>query len=295
MTDYNFPDIDTSHWHLDDKAWQAERKAHWPVIERMCAWHKSKKGLTAIKQYYLKGKLPDWEKMADWGDMGRHVDLFMFLWLHPSWQPELLQTLYDQYMASDKVKYLDVAQGFSTLIHIATIDACCEHSEESESHVIQTDGHNELLFEIMMGNWQQREYPLARPCDLGSQMVFQFPQADLFSSTNVMSRWLRIANMRPINNDMLYQYDKPLEWWYQSVSAHQEDYFAGKSTQQEIVLKALWRIHHFDIDREGDSPRTRFLLKMRAMLDERPFIADFSEMWQAVKAGKVELENPWEL
>jgi hypothetical protein len=33
---------------------------------------------------------------------------------------------------------------------------------------------------------------------------------------------------------------------------------------------------------------------MRKILDERPFIKDIKTMWEKVKAGEVQVEDPWE-
>jgi hypothetical protein len=101
--------------------------------------------------------------------------------------------------------------------------------------------------------------------------------------------------MHAINNDMLFQYDVPLEWWYQSCT-EKEDYFhKGMQGDGEwpFVEKALWRIHNFNTEKEGDTPRTRFVHKMRKILDERHFIKDVEDMWRRVKADKVTVEDPW--
>ena len=58
--------IDTSFWLTKDKAWVEARKADWPRIEKMFCHRKTKRALTVIKQYYLKGKMPKWEDFKYW-------------------------------------------------------------------------------------------------------------------------------------------------------------------------------------------------------------------------------------
>ena len=114
----------------------------------------------------------------------------------------------------------------------------------------------------------------------------------IFSKGN----WLCIKKMRPINEDMLYQYDRPLEWWYEC-RARNEDYFSGDLRAEALrnsFGKALYRICHFDTNLEGDTCRTRFVHRMRKILDERPFIKEFKDMWGKVKSGDVRFDNAFD-
>ena len=72
--------FDTSHWKTTDKAWMAERKQQWLEIEKLLyVLDKNKKARSIIKQYFLKGQLPDWKKLHDWsqGSTTRHLDLLL--------------------------------------------------------------------------------------------------------------------------------------------------------------------------------------------------------------------------
>jgi len=289
--------IDTSYWLTKDKDWVADRKAKWEIIEPMLVGPKSGKGKTAIKQYFLKGKMPDWDKFRDWNNDERHVDLFMFLWLHPSWDEEILIQLRNEYMASDIIVYDDVRQGFGIFLSSGTVRACKDYSDSPDDlpHCLHTDGHNELLFRILMGDLSKMTYELEfLDTGLGREKrSFDLPK----SSFNIMisiSKWLCNKSMSPINNDMLLQYDLPLEWWYSSVK--EVDYFnlnaRNKKTKPQYE-KALYRIHHFDTEKEGDTCRTHFVHKIRKILDERDFIPEFKQMWEDVKTGKIEVKDPW--
>jgi hypothetical protein len=294
-----FPDIDTSYWKTKDREWMAARKQAWQRIEPMLVSCKSGKGKTAVKQYFLKGKLPDWELFSEWENSDRHVDLFMFLWLHPSWEEEVLIPLRDAYMTSDQIVLRDLEAGFWTMLRWGTLMACQDYSDETEEEMqngLVTDGHNELLFRIMMGDLSQPDYEIARePRWGGAKPVFHLPPADI-QDFFLMGRWLCIEKMLPINNDMLFQYDLPLEWWYQGCS-RDEDYFMKNGDPvvlREMILRSLWRIYNFNTDKEGPGPRTNFVNKMRKILDERSFIKEIEEMWRRVKAGKVQLDRPWD-
>jgi hypothetical protein len=258
---------------------------------------KSGKGKTAVKNYFLKGKLPDWEAFAYWDNSERHVDLFILLWLHPSWDEGVLTELRNGYIASRCIVEGDLASGFDLLIGEGAITAAQGYADSSDHDMgyrIDTQGHNELLFRVMMGDLDPSEYELARKTPLGHTVVFQMPKAR-FTHLFSMGKWLCIKNMHPINNDMLYQYDLPLEWWYRGRPTD-EDYFSKDAQPMALrraTEKALWRIHHFNDAREGPGPRTTFVTKMRRMLDERPFIGEIKEMWWRVKAGEIQLDDPW--
>jgi hypothetical protein len=288
--------INTSNWKTKDKGWVLERKAQWETIEPMLVGPKSGKGKTAIKQYFLKGKMPDWDKFRDWNNSERHLDLFMFVWLHPSWNENLLSQLRDAYISSDEIVLGDVSQGFGILLSWGTVRACQDYTDRSDEwpHCLHTHGHNELLFKILMSNLEKHCYELEF-LDRGlgrEKRKLELPKSDLGAIFS-MAKWLSIRKMLPINNDMLFQYDLPLEWWYQSVKNIENSNAFRFSSKKPYFEKALYRIHHFDTDKEGDTCRTRFVQKMRKMLDEREFMPEFKQVWSDVKTGKVELEDPW--
>jgi len=60
-------EINTSYWLIKDKAWMEARKAQWPEIERFVEGNRRKSEMNVIKQYFLRGTMPKWEKYWDWG------------------------------------------------------------------------------------------------------------------------------------------------------------------------------------------------------------------------------------
>ena len=293
MVTLNFPEIDTSYWKMNDKAWVAERKAKWANIEPMFkdGASKSKKGLGIIKKYFLKGEMPDFKALQDWNNVERHLDLFCFLWLHPERDECLLSNLRDAYVNSPLVMEEDVSLGFSNLNGYGCIMASQPYEEDEIDSILHTDGKNELLFRVMYGDLSVESIPE----NSQDEWEFKKPKTDLSSTLIAMTFWLCDDSVSFINEDCLYQYDSYLDYWY-AYAPQNEDFFEGRKGKRKVPVceLAFYRIHHFDIGKEGDTARTRFVQKIRKILDERDFIPEFKQMWLDVKSGKIEVENAWE-
>ena len=149
-----FPAIDTSYWKTDDPLWVKERKNEWSEIEPMLkhAGQKSKKAITIIKRYFLKGDMPDFIKLKDWGVYERHLDLFCFIWLHPSWDEPLLTELRNTYINSPVIKEADALYGIGSFLSNGKRGASLPYTKDEIGNAIFTDGHNELLFKVLMGD-----------------------------------------------------------------------------------------------------------------------------------------------
>lgn len=285
-------EIDTSYWKLDDKDWVADRKAQWKLIEPMFQGgaHKSKKGLGIIKKYFLKGELPDFKALMEWNGLERHLDLFCFLWLHPENDEALLTELRDAYVNHPYVLAEDVRVGRGIFLNSASILASYEYMEEELPTILHTDGHNEMYYRILMGD-SNGAY---RGTHKGNRWRVDGIKFEFISGLIHMTRLLRNQTVNKLNEDVLFQYDSYLEYWYECIDQN-EDCFEGKRGGRRIPIaeKALYRIHNFDTEKEGDTCRTRFVENMRKILDEREFIPQFKQMWSDVKAGKIEVDNPW--
>lgn len=282
--------LDKSFWKLNDSDWMENRKSKWKIIEKQLEHVKPRKGITAIKRYFLKGQLPDWDKMEDWGDAQGHVDIFVLLWLHPSWDRNVLITLRDEYLSFVKVRLDDVAYGYGLFLNSGVTRACCNYYPVYNYHedipAVETEGHNELLFDILMEDSDRETIQLARvEFEAKIHPVFHYPKPNL-SALYSVGEWLSIERMFPINQDMLLQYDSPLEWWYQGCACDRS-FLKGPQLEAKLAnfAEALRCVYNFDTDKEGDSPRSRFVEKMRIMLDERPFIKEIEDIWLRVKKG----------
>jgi len=297
---YQFPEFDTSFWKIKDKEWMAERKQQWETIELMLEHKKPKKGRTVIKNYFLKGKLPDWDKLRHWDSYERHLDVFLFLWLHPSSDKEVLFKLFDDYIHSVVIRFDDIAAGYGMLLREFIIMASQDYSDDLDElkYCILTDSKVEVLFEVMMK-------PALNQLKLELSFLYldhSSPEIKVLDysvasprSIYEMGRWLCIQELKDFNNEFLFQFDDALEWWYQSfpVDPHFFENEAQSEAARNNTIKALYRIHHFDTEKEGDTCRTRFVHKIRKILDERDFIPEFKQMWEDVKSGKIEVKDPW--
>jgi hypothetical protein len=288
--------IDTSYWKTDDPEWIAKREAYWPTIERMLKRYKSqkKKALNPIRDYYLRGKMPNWKALKDWEDSFRHLDIFLFLWLHPSWDEQVLTELRNAYISSDLVIYEDVFKGFAVFLDSQKTGPTIHFWTMEKLTYPYLDGHGELLFRVLMGDRTVTEYEIQGHPTYDEKKIFKIPCDDL-TAIGAMGAWLCLKRLLPINEEFLLQYDEPLEWWYESVK--DVDYFNLCEFNKKLkpsAYKYLYRICHFDTEKEGDTCRTRFVFKIRKILDEREFVPEIKQMWLDVKAGEVEVKDPWE-
>ena len=295
--------IDTSFWLTKDKAWMQARKDKWPSIEVMLS-EKTKKALNIIKQYYLKGKMPNWQALQEWENNDRHLDLFCFLWLHPSDDETLLYSLYREYMTSELIYETDAIAGYYTFLRSLIQDACARFLSMDDYYSPYLEGKGLTLFNVLYKDIDFAGVQMRK--QLKSVERFQREAQHLLSANGyqdlfTFGKWLCLEVFLPGHEEFLLQYDEPFEWWYLSCKNDAENFFNDKSqgydTRKMIRYggyKALYNIYHFDTKKEGDTCRTRFVLKIRKALDEREFSDDFKQMWLDIKAGKIDVEDPWE-
>ncbi len=290
-------EIDTSYWLTKDKTWMEERKAQWPAIEKVVGLNRKKAEVNVIKQYFLRGKMPKWEKYREWDDLFRHLDLNMFLWLHPSSDPDVLKPLYRDYMESDLIHEGDVTLGYALFLkHELLIAASTKRSLEEYPFPFM-GAKNIILFRIM---FEYMDYVKNTVTDLvGGQENFNKKARHIFrflgySHFICMWEWLMQDPQSPFSLNSLYQYDEVLEWCIGTTNYDDEflkalEYPKNVKTYQ----KSLYCFHNFNTQKEGDTCRTRFVHKIRKILDEREFISEFKQMWEDTKAGKIEVKDPW--
>ena len=323
--------FDTSHWKTSDKAWMAERKQQWLEIEKLLyVLDKNKKARSIIKQYFLKGQLPEWKKLHDWNPNSttRHLDLLLFLYLHPSCADAVLRPLRDQFMNNPHARWNDRLIGFNGLWNIGLIEPSAgslrmfriadlekelpqvaaslppapEPFADCRQIEVHTDGQNERLFNLMWPDITQQtvRLPVTRDtyCCRAPRYTLDYEEFPLMEhrftleTLWIMSQWLVWPT--PLNrgsSDMIFRYEQPMNLWYHHCA--QED-VPEKPAQREFVMLAVYRIFHFDVDQEGpDSPRTRFVHRARALLTEREFSASFQALIAAARSGEVVVSEPW--
>lgn len=305
--------FDTSYWQPKDPAWQAAREALWREVQPLLMLqHKSKKALGIIKRYFFKGTLPDWSKLVYWDNSERHLDLLLFLYLHPSRDPAVLAPLRDAYLQLPYLVPDDVRKGLLTLLQIGLLRSCeggdchwgrnfvvedapdlLEHlpvvSDELVFIDLHLQGQMEQLFRLLYTDPQQL---IIRSPQGYEARVPPHSVDDLWQ----WSRWLTLK--LPLSRgaaEMVYQYDYPLEFWYAQCARDELSFRANIRNEGGVsmLLRALYRFYHFAEVQAADDPRAPFVRKVVQMLDERELVAPLRLLWNEVKAGEVEVEDPW--
>lgn len=292
--------IDTSYWKTKDEAWVAQREAQWPSLERVLAPSRRKSELNAIKDYFMRGKMPNWKKYKEWNGDCRHVDLKIFLWLHPSDDYEVLKSLYKIYMKSDLIHELDVIKGYGSFVDNEFLRAPLSWECLEEYPFPFMGAKNIILFRVM---FEDVEYAIDRIRSLvGGQENFDKKAREIFEFLGYQHflrerLWLMQDIKSPLCINNLYQHDDVLEWCLTTLTPNNEKKFLeGLKTPQylQAFQRALFCINNFDTEKEGDTCRARAVHKIRKTLDEGKFIPEFKQLWEDVKAGKIEVNEPWE-
>lgn len=296
----NLEKIDTSYWLTKDKAWVEGRKKQWSAIEKVVGGEIKKTELNVIKQYFLRGKMPKWEKYCD--DLyegSRHLHLMLFLWLHPSNEFEVLRPLYRCYMESNLIHPRDVTVGYRSLIIHELSSGTGNYSTLAKYPFPFMGDKNIIIFRLL---FEDIDYAKQRMfCLLDGQEGFDKHAKDIFDYMGYnhflfIKRWLLQGVKSPLMLNNLYQYDEVLDWCLTTFSKTREQEFLNSLAYSVNILgfqKALYCIHHFDTEKNEDSCRSRALIKVRQLLDDNDFIPEFKDMWLAIKSGEIEVKNPW--
>lgn len=276
-----------------------ERHRKWTALEYPLAYDlgKSKWALDIIKRYYLKGVMPDFEELRNVKFRNGHLDLLCFIWFHPSRDELLLQQLRDQYVHSPLITEQDVGPCIEAFINsgILLSSNCFEEGGDSSySDSVRKrmiTGENELLFDVLLGDIN---YPKIPEQQSSSWSINKF---DLIYSPLMWAAWfLRADKLYPANDDVLSQYDEYLDYWYHSI--RREDIIEEQRSElkelKEYYEQYLYAIYYFDVEREGDTSRSRMVRKFRKLFDDRDFLPEFEQIWADVKAGKIEKKDLWD-
>lgn len=297
----NLESIDKQYWLTKDKAWMAARKAQWATIERFVEGNRRRSEVNVIKQYFLRGTMPKWEKYRDWGDNDRHVDVSVLLWLHPSSDPDVLTPLFNAYIESNLIHPLDVIRGYSVFMD-AEFVAASYSTKTIDDYLFRYMGNkNIIVFRILFEDIAYvKEKVAALVAEDYRGLVGKFEGTlERFGYVHLlmMSSWLLIDKNSFLIPNFLYQYDEVLDWCVTDIlTEHATEAFL-KAIEPKAGLydyqKGLYCIYHFNTEEEGDTCRTHLVHKIRKMLDEHDFIPEFKQIWEDVKAGKVDIKNPW--
>lgn len=295
----NLESIDTSFWLTKDKTWMEKRKTKWPAIEKSLKDLRNMVEVNVIKRYFLRGKMPNWGKYKSQELPFRHLDLGLYLWLHPSNDPKVLKLLYENYMESDLVHPRDLLLGYAMFFKHELLMASVPYKSLKEYPFPYMGPKNIIIFRILL---EDVNYAKTKINSLSNgkdnfdktvENVFEWMGYDHFLN---MRGWLLQTPKSPLCLHSLYQYDDVLEWCLTTLTTTRDNEFLEgviKPVYLEAYQKALYCLYHFDTEKEGETPRTRFIHKIHKILDEREFLPEFKQMWLDTKAGKTEVKKPW--
>jgi hypothetical protein len=300
MVKFNLEKIDTSSWLTKDKNWMEGRNKQWSAIEKVVGGEIKKTEVNVIKQYFLRGKMPKWEKYCnDLYEGSRHLDLMLFLWLHPSNDLEVLKPLYRCYMESDLIHPRDVTVGYRSLIIHELSSGTGKYKTLAKYPFPFLGDKNIIVFRLLFEDIdyaKQRMFSL-----LDGQEGFDKHTKDIFDYMGYhhflfIKRWLLQGVKSPLMLNNLYQYDEVLDWCLTTLSSSKgNEFIEGIKTPVyvESFQKALYCIYHFDSEKNEDSCRSRALVKVRQLLDDNDFVPEFKQMWVGIKSGEIEVKKPW--
>ena len=289
--------IDTSYWKLKDKAWVAERKAAWPEIEKMLVDRKPlKKNITPVKEYFLRGKMPKWDTYRTWNNFEGHLDLFCFLWLHPSWDKTILADLRDVYLQSNLKTKRDLEQAYSFFDDTAFISSTSIADDHLMSDPNWTDipitGHPELLFDLMYGASGVYEFDRPTPSP-GSKDTFEIPKLDwvviLFAG-----RWLNLPVLVKRHSEFVLQYELPLKHLLERLKEPATLKAIDPSTieSHNKFLRTLYRIQNIHQVKRSEQ-QIACANKLYQFFDTEEYLPEIKAMWNGVKSGEIEVPEPW--
>ena len=292
------------YWRLHEKGWLEQRKKSWPPIQNtiQCLL-KRKKALPLIKNYYLKGDIPDSDIFDKWdeieSDTGRHLDLFCFLWLHPSDDYAVLKQAMDSYCNSHYVKPEDIIGGVRNFISIAVISACMgganhvEAGANSKYHPYGLDGQEELYFRLLYGD-EMKRMTIINPTKSYKDVIINMPIGNIGSIVS-MAQWLCLKELGDYSRTMLYQHELPLDFFFKYAMNDEPIIQQELDWYRKSIELAFYRIYRFDMEKEGDTGRTQLVTRLRERLDNRDYHPLLQDIWQKVKGGKIHIRAPWKL
>ncbi|MFL0807446.1 MAG: hypothetical protein K6L60_09175 [Oceanobacter sp.] len=292
--------IDTSYWKLKDKTWVAERKAAWPAIEKKLAPGRRKSEVNVIKQYFMKGKMPNWEKYKNWGGSKRHVDIFVFLWLHPSSDVDVLTGVCRLYLNLEIIHFKDLL-GWDCFLYSEFRWIVDPRLVLNETDAIIVGVKNIAMFRAWISNYDLFRSRLFSM--LGEFSILGFPRRpkvlcyyQTYVSFLYFRHWLLCDSKSVVTQTCLYRNLDVLEWIFTNFDSKAEAEFIESMKYQvndDLYKKSLYCIFNYDTSIEDGTGRAEAVLKLRDFLNEYPYLQEFKKIWEDVNSGQVEVEDAW--
>jgi hypothetical protein len=283
--------IDTSYWKTDDKQWVKDRKNSWKDIKVMFdeSIDIPRKEVVAIKRYYLSGVLPDFEALSNEYEYHTAPCLFCAIWLHPSLDKSVLTVVRNILVNSDIYRKNPHWNGFYFLFDYLGERASYPYKKKEMCMIPYTNGKNKLILEVMLGDIAIDNLP-------ENDKYSEIKKSDYISTETIYhhtkwlsNKWLSNKKLNYINDDCIYQYELFSEYWYVNSCKKMNSY--TKNYQLKMIVEGFIRIDLFDVETEGDTARSRFVLNMKNVLNNRDFASNLKEIWLDVKSRKLTMDN----
>ena len=286
-----FPDIDRSAWLLSDPAWVKARQAQWPLIEPVLSQHFGKKPafLKIVQRFFLSGEMPDWSKHVP--DRQSHLDLYTFLWLHPSHDAAVLAELREQYVASPLTSATDIAQGHDHLAKLHRFSPVGTKEEIAQRQaVLPLLKAGELMFSTLHGEQALQEERRDRPGTWFGFVRWEKWRADLCDLYHFV-QWLTAP--RTASSPVPFLLEPSVwRWWQRDLSEETHRTRLALSLSWTQVLEPLMTLAAFDAAAGSDAVRAEAATRVRNWLDTQPHDPDLSAAWMLIKRGEFVYVKP---
>lgn len=289
--------IDMTHWRLEDKTFQSERKANWPIVEEILTicFHKTKKFINVVKKYYLKGELPDWVALNNADNSSTlyygHLDIATFLWLHPSHDEKTLAPLAKAYCAGHGRLPNDIQVGVRFLFEWGMSPANMRRADwQAKCSCFQ--GKARLLFNLIYGCLEGGKLHMEVKGLWRTDVVHEIQHPN-WSHFMQSTDWLCQKKLGPYQDEMIFQHEEVLHLVFQVVNNNPDDALYWFNTTPDQPARALYRIANFDVKKEGNTLRTHYVNSVRKILDEGVHVPAIKDLWIRLQNDEVEVKTPW--
>ncbi|MDJ0940852.1 MAG: hypothetical protein QNJ00_13910 [Woeseiaceae bacterium] len=273
--------VDLSHWLLDDPKWVKKRERSWKRVEKLLGNYKTKKCLNVVKAYFMKGKMPDWQKLYEQlrftNPYQSHLDLFSLLYCHPVQEYEVLKPLADAWMAGETWGRTpsEVRATNRILYDVLLFQPATNGGTRAAQRMFPFDGDAELYVNLLYA-----ELPENR--NLNRNYAALFDGGPGYSYVRLACQSLLVADKLTATGERFaLQFQPALELLHarSTVSPNTLDDGARFRPEDFAVMRA------FDVKREGDTVRSRFVRRFSKMLETHDWPEDFVADWKTAGSG----------
>lgn len=270
--------INHDAWTLKDKAWVKQRAIEWKELKTQLSHDYldlSRTQLKALENYYLKGKVPKFNSSSL-----VTISLVYLCWLHPDQTDENWQLIKD-------VIWL-IGGEYAKEHHRLSIELVmgggyCE--DEGFPNGLM-GGLEERIFNFLIDDVECQYVKFN--CD---ERLTKFgdvearPYAKVFDCCG-FDTFLTYEDRYTGRHDV-WQYDRPLEYWYASLRKEKIESVIGNHRKKNKLLRFLDAVAQYDVVSDPTHHKSIYVKKVRKILNERPIPSQLQALWEEAKS-KVE-------